>query len=142
MFFRTLKISTDILTILGEQFLWEEDSGSSSKCDENCSDTELFEEDIKKEIFYDKKRMSTALLDDFRLEKHTNFLLTFTFSLSETEALERLANGFKSDLSEAIHIALSIDDDETKINFLKVNKEFQIFHLKYFNIFHGLSIAL
>ena len=112
------------MTILGEQFLWEEDSGSSSKCDENCSDTEVFEEDVKKEIFYDKKRMSTALLDDFRLENHTNFLLTFTFSLSETEALERLANGFKADLSEAIHIALSIDDDETKINLLKVNKEF------------------
>lgn len=89
----------------GEQFLWEEDSGSSSKCDENSSDTEVFEEDVKKEIFYDKKRMSTALLDDF--------------SLSETEALERLANGFKADLSEAIHIALSIDDDETKINLLK-----------------------
>ena len=83
----------------------------------------MLEEDVKKEIFYDKKRMSTAILDDFRLEKHTNIILTITFSLREAEALERLANSFKADLSEAIHIALSVDDDESKANLLKVNKQ-------------------
>jgi len=65
----------------------------------------VLEEDVKKEIFYDKKRMSTAILDDF--------------SLKEAETLERLANSFKADLSEAIHIALSVEDDEYKTNLLK-----------------------
>jgi len=89
----------------GEQFLWEEDSNSSSKCDENSSDTEVFEEEVKKEIFYDKKRMSNAVLDDF--------------SLTEAESMERLANNFNTDLNTAIQIALSVADVNTKICLLK-----------------------
>ena len=51
---------------LGEQFLCDDNSLSSSKCDDTSSDTEVFEEVVKKEIFYNKNRMSTAVLEDFR----------------------------------------------------------------------------
>ena len=47
-------------------FLCDDDSSSSSKCDETSSNTEVFEEIVKKEICYNKNRMSTAVLEDFR----------------------------------------------------------------------------
>ena len=52
---------------VGEQFLCEDDSLESSKCeDENNSETEELEENVRKDIYYDKKRTSTVFLESFR----------------------------------------------------------------------------
>jgi len=89
----------------GEQFLCDDESLSSSKCDDTDTEVEVFEEDVKKEIYYNKNRMSTAVLEDF--------------SLTQAEAMERLANSFEADLHRAVEVALTLPEDKLKIRIIK-----------------------
>jgi len=89
----------------GEQFLCDDDSLSSSKCDDSGSEGEDFENIVNKEIFYNKNRMSTAVLEDF--------------SVSQAEAMARLATSFESDLRKSVEIVLDIPDDKGKVELIQ-----------------------
>eukprot|EP00092_Neocalanus_flemingeri_P033694 GFUD01036627.1.p1 GENE.GFUD01036627.1~~GFUD01036627.1.p1 ORF type:complete len:225 (+),score=71.12 GFUD01036627.1:215-889(+) len=89
----------------GEQFLCDDDSNSSSKCDDSGSEGEVFEENVKKEVFYNKNRMSTVLLEDF--------------SVTQTESMGRIAKSFESDLEKAVQIVLELPDNDQKMELLQ-----------------------
>ena len=113
--------------VLGEQFLCDDESLSSSKCDDTDTEVEVFEDDVKKEIYYNKNRMSTAVLEDFRsLKSYYWFIfVAYTCSLTQAEAMERLANSFEADLHRAVEVALTLPEDTVKIRIIKVTNSNQ-----------------